>query len=61
MHVHDHLGAEQLRELARSHDGTRRVWVRYQAVALAHAGGTAEDIAEALGCSRCAVQQWVAR
>jgi transposase len=61
MHVHDHLTAEQLRELARSHAHARRTWVRYQAVALALAGRTAEDIAEALACSRRAVQQWVAR
>jgi transposase len=61
MHVHDHLSAGQLRDLAKSHAGSRRVWARYQAVALARAGRTAEDIAEALGCSRRAVQQWVAR
>jgi transposase len=61
MQVHDHLGAEPLRDLAKSHAGTRRVWVRYQAVVLAHSGRTAEDIAESLGCSRRAVQQWVAR
>lgn len=61
MHVHDHLNAEQLRELAKAHAGTRRIWVRYQAVALASAGRTSEDIAESLGCSRRAVQQWVAR
>lgn len=61
MHVHDHLTAEQLRDLAKANCRTRRTWVRYQAVALAHAGRTAEDIAEALGCSRRAIQQWVAR
>jgi transposase len=61
MHVHDHLTAEQLRDLARAHAGTHRTRVRYQAVALAQAGHTAEGIAEALGCCRRAVQQWVAR
>jgi putative transposase len=61
MHVHDHLTAEQLRDLARAHAHTHRTWVRYQAVVLAKAGRTAEGIAEALGCSRRAVQQWVAR
>jgi transposase len=61
MHVHDHLTAEQLRDLARANAHTHRTWVRYQAVALAQAGHTAEGVAEALGCSRRAVQQWVAR
>lgn len=61
MHVHDHLTAEQLRDLARAHAHDHRTWVRYQAVVLAHAGRTAEGIAESLGCSRRAVQQWVAR
>src|SRR3954462_3318591 len=61
MHVHDHLSAEQLRQLVKAHAQTHRTWVRYQAVALAQSGRTAEGIAEALGCSRRAVQQWVAR
>jgi len=61
MQVHDHLSAEQLRDLTRSHASAHRLCVRYQAVSLAHAGRTAEDIAAVLGCSRRAVQQWVAR
>jgi transposase len=61
MHVHDHLTAEQLRDLSRAHVHTHRIWVRYQAVTLAQAGRPAAGIAEALGCSRRAVQQWVAR
>jgi transposase len=61
MHVHDHLTAEQLRDLAKAHAHDHRTWVRYQAVVLAQAGRTAEGIAESLGCSRRAVQQWVAR
>jgi transposase len=61
MHVHDHLTAEQLRDFAKAQAHSRRTWVRFQAVALAHAGRTAEDIAEALGCSRRAVPPWVAR
>jgi transposase len=61
MHVHDHRTVEQLRDLAKAHAHVRRIWVRYQAVALAQAGRTADDIAEALGCSRRAVQSWVAR
>jgi transposase len=61
MTVHDHLPPERLRELARTHNHSRRIWVRFQAVVLAQAGRTAPDIAEALGCSRRAVQQWIAR
>ena len=61
MHVHDHLTAERLRDLAKAYAHDHRTWVRFQAVALAHAGRTAEGIAEVLGCSRRGVQQWVAR
>src|SRR5688572_18431625 len=61
MTVHDHLPPEQLRDLARAHSHSRRIWIRFQAVVLAQGGRTAPDISEALGCSRRAVQQWVAR
>lgn len=61
MTVHDHLPPEQLRELAKGYTHSRRIWVRFQAIVLAQAGRTSPDIAEALGCSRRAVQKWVAR
>jgi transposase len=61
MTVSDHLSPERLRDLARTHAHSRRIWVRFQAVVLAQAGRAALDIAAALGCSRRAVQQWVAR
>lgn len=61
MHVLDYLIAEQLRDRARSHAYTRRVWVRYRAILLAQVGRTAKHIVKALGCTRRAVQQWIAR
>lgn len=61
MDVHDHRTIAQLRDLARSHARVHRTWVRYQAVLLARAGRTAPDIAVTPGCSRRAVQPWVAR
>jgi transposase len=61
LNVHGHLTPEHLRDLAKSYTHSRRIWVRFQAVVLAQAGRTAPDIAEALGASRRAVQQWVAR
>jgi transposase len=61
MHVHEHLTPEQLRAWAKRHSQKRRIWVRFQAVVLAHQGRTAPDIAEALGVSRRAVQEWVAK
>src|SRR3954470_19212786 len=61
MHVDDYLTAERLRDPARAHAHDHRNWARYQAVAPAHAGRTAEAIAEVLGRGRRAVQQWIAR
>jgi transposase len=61
MQVHDHLTLAQLQARARSHSQERRTWVRFQAIVLAARGRTALDIAQALGCSRRAVQQWVAK
>jgi transposase len=61
MHVNDHLTAERLRDLARAHARDHRSWVRYQAVALARDGRTAEAIGDVLGCRRRGVQLWVAR
>jgi len=60
MHVHDHLTLEQLQAWAKRHSQVRRVWVRFQAVVLAGQGRTAPDIAQSLGVSRRAVQEWVA-
>jgi transposase len=61
MYVQAHLTLEQLQALAKTHAGDRRTWVRYQAVSLALQGRTAVAISAALGCSRRAVQGWVAR
>ena len=61
MHVHDHLTLEQLQAWAKRHSQKRRIWVRFQAVVLAGQGRTTPDIAQALGVSRRAVQEWVAK
>jgi transposase len=60
MFVQDHHSLEELQQLARAIK-QKRVWLRYQAVALAKQGGAATDIARTLGCSRRAVQAWVAK
>jgi transposase len=60
MHVHDHLPPDELQRLARTIP-SRRVWLRYQAVILALQGRSAAEVAQALGCSARAVQNWVAR
>jgi putative transposase len=60
MYVHDHLPLDDLQRLAKDIT-SKRTWLRYQAVILAHQGGTAGDIAHALGCSPRAVQGWVAK
>src|SRR5262249_59620427 len=61
MHVHEHLTPEQLIAWAKRHSVKRRIWVRFQTIVLAQQGRTALDIAEALGVSRRAVQEWVAK
>ena len=61
MHVHEHLTPEQLIAWAKRHSVKRRIWVRFQTIVLARQGRTALDIAEALGVSRRAVQEWVAK
>jgi transposase len=60
MFVQDHHSLEELRQLARAIT-QKRIWLRYQAVVLAKQGGVSTDIARTLGCSRRAVQAWVAR
>ncbi len=60
MFVADHHTTEQLQELTRALP-QKRVWRRAQAVLLAKQGRTAQDIADALGCSLKAVKNWVAQ
>lgn len=60
MHVADHLTTEQLRALAGAASDKRR-FLRIRAIILALEGRTAPEVAAALGCSRRAAQEWVAR
>src|SRR3954451_22009578 len=60
MFVADHRTTEQLQELAQAFT-QKRIWRRAQAVVLAKQGRTAQDIADALGCSLKAVKNWVAQ
>src|SRR6185437_5623941 len=60
MFVADHHTMEQLQELTRALP-QKRIWRRAQAVVLAQQGRTAQDIADALGCSLKAVKNWVAQ
>jgi transposase len=60
MFVADHHSMEHLQELTRALH-LKRVWRRAQAVVLAKQGRTAQDIADALGCSLKAVKNWVAQ
>jgi transposase len=60
VYVQDHHTVDELQQLAKALP-RKRVWLRFQAVILALQGRSAPDIAEALGCSRRAVQAWVAR
>jgi transposase len=60
MFVADDHTRQQLQDLAQIIP-QKRLWRRVQAVALAKQGRTAEDIAQALGCSLRAVKDWVAR
>jgi transposase len=60
MHVQDHLTLDELQQAARAITN-RRIWLRFQAVILALQGRTAPQIAQALGCCRRVVQNWVAR
>jgi transposase len=60
MFVQDHHTLEELQQLAKALT-QKRIWLRYQAVILAQPGHSALAIAHALGCSRRAVQTWVAQ
>jgi transposase len=60
MLVADHHTPEQLHHLAQAIP-QKRHWRRAQAVVLAKQGRTAQDIADALGCSLKAVKNWVAQ
>jgi transposase len=60
MFVADHHTPEQLHHLAQA-ISQKRLWRRVQAVILAKQGRTAQDIADALGCSLKAVKNWVAQ
>jgi len=60
MFVQDHHTLEELQQRAKALT-KKRIWLRYQAIVLAKQGHSAPEIAHALGCSRRAVQTWVAR
>jgi transposase len=60
MDVQDHHSRDELRRLAKAVTA-KRLWLRYQAVILAKQGHSALEIAQVLGCSRRAVQSWVAK
>ncbi len=60
MFVADHHPLEQLHDLVLAIP-QKRLWRRVQTVVLAKQGWTAQDIADALGCSLKAVKNWVAQ
>jgi transposase len=60
MFVADHHTPDELHELVQAIP-QKRLWRRAQAVVLAKQGRTAQDIADALGCSPKAVKNWVAQ
>jgi transposase len=60
MFVQNHHTLEELQRLTKALT-KKRIWLRHQAVVLAMQGHSAPAIAQALGCSRRAVQTWVAR
>jgi transposase len=60
MFVADHHTSEELHDLVQAIP-QKRLWRRAQAVVLAKQGRTAQDIADALGCSPKAVKNWVAQ
>src|SRR2546427_7775015 len=60
MHVEEHEPLERLRELTKRQKRVRE-HRRFRAVVLAREGKTAPQVAEALGCARRPVQDWVAR
>jgi transposase len=60
MLVQDHHTLEELQQRTKALT-KKRIWLRHQAVVLALQGHSAPEIAQALGCSRRAVQTWVAQ
>ena len=60
MFVADHHTLEQLHDLVQAIP-QKRLWRRVQTLVLAKQGRTAQDIADALGCSLKAVKNWVAQ
>ncbi|MBV8382493.1 MAG: helix-turn-helix domain-containing protein [Planctomycetaceae bacterium] len=58
MFVADHQTLEQLHDLVQAIP-QKRLWRRVQTVVLAKQGWTAQDSADALGCSLKAVKNWV--
>ena len=60
MFVADHHTLPELQDLAQA-TPQKRLWRRIQAIVLAKQGRTAEDIAQALGCSLRAVKNGVAQ
>ena len=60
MYAQDHQTLDELQKIAKAIP-QKRIWLRFQAVILALQGRSAPDIAQILGCSRRAVQSWVAR
>ena len=60
MFVQGHYSLEGLPQRAKALT-QKRLWRRYQAVVLAKQGRSAPEIAPHLGCSRRAVQTWVAK
>jgi transposase len=60
MFVQDHHTLEELQQRTKTLT-KKRIWLRHQAVVLAKRGHSAPEIAQALGCSRRAVQTWVAQ
>ena len=60
MFVQDHHTLVELQQRTKALT-KKRIWIRHQAVVLAKQGHSAPEIAQALGCSRRAVQTWVAQ
>jgi transposase len=60
MFVQDHHTLEELQQRTKTLT-KKRIWLRHQAGVLAKQGHSAPEIAQALGCSRRAVQTWVAQ
>jgi transposase len=59
MFVQDRHSRDELQQRTKALT-QKRIWLRHQAVVLAKQGHSAPEIARVLGCSRRAVQTWVA-